>query len=643
MLKEIVEFSKQLKEAGVYKILDNDSREIPQIIKINLHRNENNSINKHCIKISLDEQSERDIFSLYRVYTRPFAKENNKTLGGSKGLDTASFFSFRYQWTVPTNEKYKQFRDDVAAFKSDLDEKVDSFSNSLPDGIEKSEKEEKVNNHRKQLQNNFVKDGEMKFKKILLDKWKNTFKKDNLNKDLFVEYDNALITNLIDYFEKNAEEILEDILSQGYFGTPFIVFFWIDGFTFEEMELLLKYDQKKYIEKGKAFKDSKRTYGNQTCSICGQKQTTVGWPSLFNVNTGKPFSIHNNRHQLENIICCSKCSEELTVFRNVFLSKITLFPLFVNKALRAEAIDFLKSGSENHQKNSFKAIIHQIYKKTSLDNLDYYLIQYDGNSGFISFDYITGFRFYNNGISVFQLEMIMDRYFFDYKLTKYYFGEIKPSSKLASEEKIKINNIGGVLYRFRNNIFDYVYRAKYNSLNKKDILEIYIKSLRIKLRDFFYQEKTGIVGFIIKMNESYFKLNKYFGGDFMDTVERIKQEKKIKDDPSFAFFTGQIVNVMLRQSKSENKTHAMVEPFINVKNLKVLYKRVEDLFNAYKHSKYLYGKKFNYAFSSFWQYLLDNLDKDFTEEMKIAFYAGYFDNNSLVYDSNDENKEDKDD
>jgi len=474
---------------------------------------------------------------------------------------------------------------------------------------------------------------------VLLPKWESTLKKELLEKDLAVAYDNNIILDLVNYLSENATKLLENIVKQSHINSPFIVFFWIENFSAKKMEVLLRYDQKKYIEKGKAFNDSKKIFRNKTCPVCGEENTIIGLPTLFNVGDNDKFFVsHYHRNQLEKTVCCSKCSEELTIFKNLFLSKIKLFPLFINNKLKHETIELLKSGSDDYQKNSFRTIIQQIYKKTSEDNLDFYLIQYDGNSDFISFDYITGFGFYKNGLSVFQLESILDKSFFDNKLCRYYFSEIKPPSKSSPEEKLKINKIGKTLYRYRTQIFDYIYRAKYNSLNKKDIADIYMESLKIKLKDFFNSEKKGTLSSIIKMNKNYFILNKYFGGKFMETVERIKKEKQVTDDASFAFFTGQIVRLLLRksQAKGDNKTHAMVEPFINIRSLKMIYKKVEELFSAYKHKLNFNDNKFNAAFSSFWQYLLDNIDKGFTEEMKIAFYAGYFDNESLVYTKNSE-------
>jgi len=107
MLKEIVEFSSELKENNIYKVLENnDSEDSPQIINVTFYRSKKNKIENHIAGlVSNKHQRAKDIYCLYKKYTRPFAKENNKTLGGSKGLDTASFFAFRYQWTIPDSKK----------------------------------------------------------------------------------------------------------------------------------------------------------------------------------------------------------------------------------------------------------------------------------------------------------------------------------------------------------------------------------------------------------------------------------------------------------------------------------------------------------------------------------------------------------
>ena len=126
----------------------------------------------------------------------------------------------------------------------------------------------------------------------------------------------------------------------------------------------------------------------------------------------------------------------------------------------------------------------------------------------------------------------------------------------------------------------------------------------------------------------------------MGTVQTIKEEVVIRDMESFAFYAGQIVYYLLSLSEKKEKRHSLVEPFINIPNLKLFSLKINELFNAYKHAVYFNHRRFNELFSSLWAFLYDNSDKKFNNELRILFYAGYFDNNNILYTNQD--KEDQD-
>jgi hypothetical protein len=75
----------------------------------------------------------------------------------------------------------------------------------------------------------------------------------------------------------------------------------------------------------------------------------------------------------------------------------------------------------------------------------------------------------------------------------------------------------------------------------------------------------------------------------------------------------------------------MVEPFINLNNFSAIGLRLEELFNAYKHKLRLSSRNMNNKFSEIWAYIYDTKHEKFTKDLKILFYAGYFDTNSNIF------------
>ncbi len=385
-----------------------------------------------------------------------------------------------------------------------------------------------------------------------------------------------------------------------------------------------------------------------SCSSCSipANESYLSFPTLFNnLNIYKPFLKHLNRLNNVNIALCSNCVLYINEFRYLFLQRlnIKIFPIIINKDTKYE-INILKNNFDKIQKDTFRKIITSFYQETNLSELDYYLVIYDYTKNqqgikdsFYYFDYITGFKYNFKGINIFHIENLLERNFFNKYNNSYNEAQLI-KNYFSSEINTGIKQLDNLLYRYRIQIFDFIYRAKYNSLSLKDIASIYFESLQLKLKDFYspdLQEKI-ILQKIGGMNNAYNELDKLFGGHFMETVEKIKEIKDIVDINSFAYYAGQIVFFLLSKSGKSDKKHSMAEPFINLRKLSMLALKLEELFNAYKHNINLHDGKFNVMFSKIWSYLVDHKNDDFKDELKMMFYAGYFDSN-IFYEKKQQN------
>src|SRR5699024_4966236 len=99
------------------------------------------------------------------------------------------------------------------------------------------------------------------------------------------------------------------------------------------------------------------------------------------------------------------------------------------------------------------------------------------------------------------------------------------------------------------------------------------------------------------------------------------ESEHINTDEEFAFSAGQIIYYLLYQSKSSNKTHALLEPFLQKTNLGELKKAVNKTFNAYKHEIYFEQKKFNKIYGEIMAFELENKN---LKELTPLLLAGYF-------------------
>lgn len=390
--------------------------------------------------------------------------------------------------------------------------------------------------------------------------------------------------------------------------------------------------------------DEPKKYFVGKCFVCNKEDVNIYVPNAFhNFDSGKPFLKHRNRYIDYNIEVCETCSLDIYNFQEYFLYNkqlsITLFPLFIDTKESEDVVNLFNNDGRL-TKRKFKEIIAAVYKNSSNEELDFYLIIYNGNENILAFDYITGFKFKMHGESIFSIESKIDKFFFNKKLIKHYFSEIKEKKKKGSKKTTKGVEQGShqmdiLIYRYRQQLFDYFYRAKYAGLSQKILTDMYFDSLKVRLREFFDRKKDNKETYdnLKDMSDVYFNLDNTFSKKEtkMETVGRIKKEGKIKDKESFAYYAGQIAYYLLNQSKSSEKTHAMIEPFINMQNFALLAERIEGLFKAYKHAIPLYAGKFNEVFSEMWGFLYDNKEEKFTKDLKTLFYAGYFNSNENIF------------
>ncbi|MDY0142128.1 MAG: hypothetical protein RBR97_09560 [Bacteroidales bacterium] len=189
--------------------------------------------------------------------------------------------------------------------------------------------------------------------------------------------------------------------------------------------------------------------------------------------------------------------------------------------------------------------------------------------------------------------------------------EIKPDYGLT-------DSIYNLLYKYRRAWYDFIYKSKQNGITMAMIDEMFIDSIIDDLRHDDELKKTTQIR---KKLSLWFGIQPLFDNNFKTnnmankTVElqtklrEIAQTESlhIETDEEFAFASGQIIWKLLVQSESANRTHALLEPFLQ-KTEPILFKQaIANTFNTYKYKLVLYANKYEF-------------DKIFSEVM------GYFPN-----------------
>lgn len=205
--------------------------------------------------------------------------------------------------------------------------------------------------------------------------------------------------------------------------------------------------------------------------------------------------------------------------------------------------------------------------------------------------------------------------------------EIKPDFGLT-------DSIYNLLNKFRRSWYDFVYKSMHNEITMTMINEMFIDSIVDDLRHDEEMKKTFQIRKKISL---WFGLQPLFDNQFKQKNMANKTQElqtklrtvaqtetlHIENDGEFAFAAGQIIWKLLIQSESANRTHALLEPFLQ-KTDPVLFKQaIANTFNLYKYKFTLYPSKYEFdkLFSEVMGYIPDITNM---KEHLPLILAGYF-------------------
>ena len=133
--------------------------------------------------------------------------------------------------------------------------------------------------------------------------------------------------------------------------------------------------------------------------------------------------------------------------------------------------------------------------------------------------------------------------------------------------------------------------------------------------------------------EGYFNGGKNMGDIIKDLKGNLKEklDKEETDaftsDEEYYFAIGQLASYLLSKSKSKNRPHSLVNPFINTKNNDVIKKRLKNIYQKYNYN--IYGKKVKNIYAMIVSYVPEG---KVNQDMILAGYL----HNNLIYESNKE-------
>lgn len=181
-----------------------------------------------------------------------------------------------------------------------------------------------------------------------------------------------------------------------------------------------------------------------------------------------------------------------------------------------------------------------------------------------------------------------------------FFEDLKVNPKYGLTDVIL-----NLLLKYRKSWYDFIYKSKQQSITMNMIDEMFMESIIDDLR---HDEEFKKTAQLRKKLSLWFGLQPLFDNNFNTNSmanKTIELQTKIREiaqteslhiatDDEFAFASGQLIWKLLIQSESANRSHALLEPFLQ-KTEPVLFKQaIASTFNMYKYKFVLYPTKYEF-------------------------------------------------
>ncbi len=259
---------------------------------------------------------------------------------------------------------------------------------------------------------------------------------------------------------------------------------------------------------------------------------------------------------------------------------------------------------------------------------DYYLIFFQGTKGsrIADIDFIPVFHYElnekieeifplggkvaKNIKNVFELEWeVFNRALNGQLRTEFwlkYFGEIKYDPKYLTDTTYN------QLLKYRKAIYDFIYKSRRQAFTSAMFDELMIKGIIDDLRhDEKKNDKNTHEYFIKEKLNIWFSLYTFFTNtesknrhnmvnktkellEYLSRISKPDSEEHITDDAAFAFASGQVIWKLLVQSRSSNRSHALLEPFLQKVDVGQFKLAIARTFEMYKHEFTLYPTKYEF-------------------------------------------------
>lgn len=351
--------------------------------------------------------------------------------------------------------------------------------------------------------------------------------------------------------------------------------------------------------------------------------------SVSYFNDKKPFLKHPTASLLYNYRVTGEEAMKIWQFFRLQQNKQlpNPMPIFIDKKELTEKV--VEIFNDEKGKVGYVEIIKRLLDRET-DLSSYYLIFFDvmaKKSRVIDIDFVPVFRYKMDDVKIVEVfslngdlaSKIKVENVFDFErniVNRMFNGQLIVKSgawlKYFSELEAKYmsDNTFNQLMKYRKSFYDYIYKSRRQAVTKSMFDDIMLKGILDDIRlddnhnnDYSIKAKLNI-WFSLYEYFDYTQFNKPLNDRSMvnkteELINRIStiatdENEHIRSDNEFAFAAGQIIHFLLNKSESGNRTHALLEPFLQKTDASLLKREIARCFDTYKHAIKFYAKKYEF-------------------------------------------------
>ena len=476
--------------------------------------------------------------------------------------------------------------------------------------------------------------------------------------------------NLLTEKEKSLDLLPDESSVFEKMKNDFFVNIYYKNIPFENYRVAhQKYLQKKLFNSNDY--NSEKQISNETFGLSG---------FINGLNMKKPFLEHKTASMFKGISGRIQAKDSLLLndFDILLKRKPKIFPsplpIFIDKNEFVNSDDVISVFKEDN-KLTYSQILKKLFKENSDKILqNYYLLFFNYKHELEDFDFVSKFRYsleekgeYPSIKNIFEIKISKDELKGNYSIKNIFHFEADIVKTIFNNSlvKIKDENIslsyfgeikaeyvsGGepiyqMILKYRKAFYDYIYKSKTQAINSVMWDEIMWNSIIGDLQNTNFDKKYFIGKSIKEKLNIWFSLYNYFinnkkrenmASKIPELLEKMKtvandENAHFETAEEFAFGAGQVIYFLLNQSKASERTHALLEPFIQKIKAEQLQSSIAQTINMYKHEISFGHGRFERLSSEILAFETDDNLKNYQRLLLAGYFA-----TPVIYEKKDNN------